>query len=90
MPVGTHDWNKFVTPEEVQGWMKAAGISKTRLVHGMFYIPFINKWTWVPDTSVNYAVHAIKVLDASLLSKCLLNDQSLMANDNFTTHNIAR
>ena len=43
--------------------MKAAGISKTRLVHGMFYIPFINKWTWVPDTSVNYAVHAIKVLD---------------------------
>ena len=41
--------------------MKAAGISKTRLVHGMFYIPFINKWTWVPDTSVNYAVHTIKV-----------------------------
>jgi len=62
LPVGTHDWNKFVTPEEVQGWMKAAGISKTRLVHGMFYIPFINKWTWVPDTSVNYAVHAIKVI----------------------------
>merc|ERR1719295_1040916 len=62
LPVGTHDWNKFVTPDEVQRWMKEAGCTKVRLVHGMFYLPFVNKWKWIPDTSVNYAVHAVKVL----------------------------
>jgi hypothetical protein len=30
------------------------------LTHGMFYVPGLNKWTWFPDTAVNYAVHAIK------------------------------
>jgi len=62
LPVGTHDWNKFVTPDEVQRWMREAGCTKVRLVHGMFYLPFVNKWSWIPDTSVNYAVHAVKVL----------------------------
>merc|ERR1719295_1153509 len=57
LPVGTHDWNKFVTPDEVQRWMKEAGCTKVRLVHGMFYLPFVNKWKWIPDTSVNYAVY---------------------------------
>ena len=61
LPVGTHEWKKFVTPEEVQKWLRDAGCTKVRLVHGMFYIPFVNKWHWIPDTSVNYAVHAIKV-----------------------------
>jgi len=61
LPVGTHDWNKFVTPAEVEKWLKDAGCSKIRLVHGMFYVPFLNKWTWIPDTAVNYAIHAVKV-----------------------------
>jgi len=62
LPVGTHDWNKFITPDEMQRWMRDAGCTKVRLVHGMFYLPFVNKWNWIPDTSVNYAVHAVKVL----------------------------
>merc|ERR1719312_45276 len=61
LPVGTHEWNKFVTPDEVRKWLREAGCTQVRLVHGMFYIPFVNKWHWIPDTSVNYAVHAIKV-----------------------------
>jgi len=68
LPVGTHDWNKFVTPEEVEKWLKEAGCSKIRLVHGMFYIPFLNKWTWIPDTAVNYAIHAVKVPSPSSTS----------------------
>jgi len=60
LPVGTHDWNKFVTPDEVRKWLKEAGCTRIRLVHGMLYVPFINKWTWIPDTSVNYAIHAVK------------------------------
>ena len=65
LPVGTHEWNKFVTPDEVQGWLRDAGCTKVRLVHGMLYIPFANKWIWVPDTSINYAVHAVKVVPSS-------------------------
>ena len=61
LPTGTHDWNKFLTPEEVKKWMKDSGCSKIRLTHGMFYVPLLNKWTWIPDTSVNYAIHAIKI-----------------------------
>ena len=59
LPQGTHDWNKFVTPEELQEMLKDAGC-ETRLVHGMFYWPGFNKWTWVEQTSVNYAIHAVK------------------------------
>ena len=62
LPIGTHDWNKFVTPDEAQKWLKEAGCSRIRLVHGMFYVPGIDKWTWIPDTAVNYAIHAVKVV----------------------------
>lgn len=29
-------------------------------VKGMFYLPIFNKWCWIEDTSVNYALSAIK------------------------------
>ena len=61
LPTGTHDWNKFVTPQELESMIKASGYNyRMRLVHGMFYIPFVNRWTWIPDTGVNYALHAVK------------------------------
>lgn len=59
LPAGTHDWNKFINPDELSRFLYTANL-RTRLTHGMFYIPGLNKWTWFPDTSVNYAVHAIK------------------------------
>ena len=59
LPTGTHDWDKFITPEELTKMVEVSG-SKVRSVHGMFYIPGVNTWTWFPDSSVNYAIHAIK------------------------------
>ena len=59
LPVGTHDWHKFVTPEELDKMLIQAGC-QMRLIHGMFYWPVSNTWTWIPDAGVNYAVHAIK------------------------------
>lgn len=59
LPVGTHDWNKFVTPEEMDEMLDKSGC-QLRLIHGMFYWPLSNTWVWIPDPSVNYAVHAIK------------------------------
>lgn len=60
LPKGTHDWNKFVTPQELEELLEGAGC-RTRLVHGMFYIPGINKWQWIGDTRVNYALQAVKI-----------------------------
>jgi len=60
LPVGTHDWNKFLTPGEVEMMLDSAG--GTRLVNGMLYVPGLNKWSWFPDSSVNYALHATKYL----------------------------
>ena len=59
LPTGTHDWNKFITPNELSEMIEVSECN-VRSVQGMFYVPGINKWTWFPDSSVNYALHAIK------------------------------
>ena len=33
-----------------------------KLLHGMCYNPVINKWSWMSDTSINYALHAVKLI----------------------------
>jgi len=56
---GTHDWNKFISPLDVQYILERNDFS-TRLVHGMWYNPCSKRWSWANDTSVNYAIHAVK------------------------------
>ena len=60
LPRGTHDWHKFITPRDLQKLVEAAGC-QTRLVHGMAYNPLANSWCWIGDTSVHYALHAVKL-----------------------------
>ena len=61
LPTGTHDWNKFITPHELQDMLKNSGSKfRVRMLQGMFYFPFFDKWTWISDTGVNYALHAVK------------------------------
>jgi polyprenyldihydroxybenzoate methyltransferase/3-demethylubiquinol 3-O-methyltransferase len=60
LPVGTHDWNKFVTPSELSDMAREAGC-QTKSVTGMMYWPGLDYWHWMPFTTVNYAVHAIKM-----------------------------
>jgi len=60
LPKGTHDWNKFVTPQELEELLETAGC-KTKQVQGMFYIPGIDKWQWIASTGVNYALQAVKL-----------------------------
>lgn len=61
LPTGTHDWNKFLKPEEVEEMLDKVGMG-TKVVQGMLYIPGLNRWDWFPDSSVNYALHATKYL----------------------------
>lgn len=59
VPPGTHDWEKFVPPEDLQYIIDKAGLS-TRVIHGLLYNPLMSEWRWIKDTSVNYALHAVK------------------------------
>ncbi|XP_076466404.1 ubiquinone biosynthesis O-methyltransferase-like [Babylonia areolata] len=56
---GTHDWNKFISPQDLQFILDQNEFS-TRLLHGMMYNPLTKRWTWMKNTSVNYAIHAVK------------------------------
>lgn len=33
---------------------------QTKLIHGMAYNIITNRWHWISDTSVNYALHGVK------------------------------
>jgi 2-polyprenyl-6-hydroxyphenyl methylase/3-demethylubiquinone-9 3-methyltransferase len=57
LPRGTHEWNKFVTPDEL-----AKHLLDNRLVvteqTGVVYSPFADKWSLSSDMDVNYMMVA--------------------------------
>lgn len=55
LPVGTHDWKKFLRPEEVQAPLRAAGLIVGDPV-GVVFHPLTGQWTLSRDFSVNYMV----------------------------------
>ena len=59
LPRGTHDWNRFVTPDEMATMMQAAGLDLVDRT-GMIYAPLRDDWRLGDDLSVNYAVTAIR------------------------------
>lgn len=59
VPTGTHDWNKFINPTEIQRLLETHGC-KTKLLHGMLYNPLKNEWFWTASTSISYAIQAVK------------------------------
>ena len=59
LPRGTHDWEKFVTPDELTDAILEAGLQGAR-TRGMVYNPLGREWRLARDTSVNYLVAAAK------------------------------
>ncbi|MDB5511996.1 MAG: bifunctional 3-demethylubiquinol 3-O-methyltransferase/2-polyprenyl-6-hydroxyphenol methylase [Enterovirga sp.] len=59
LPRGTHDWDRFVTPDELRGATGAAGLSRFQ-TRGMMYDPLKREWGLSRDTSVNYLACAEK------------------------------
>src|ERR1700742_3741504 len=57
LPRGTHEWNKFVTPDEL-----AQHLLDNKLVvseeSGVVYSPFADRWSLSSDMDVNYMVIA--------------------------------
>jgi 2-polyprenyl-6-hydroxyphenyl methylase/3-demethylubiquinone-9 3-methyltransferase len=53
LPVGTHDWSRFIRPSELSRFARRAGLSLASLA-GMTYNPLTRVFRLTGDTSVNY------------------------------------
>ena len=53
LPRGTHDYAKFLTPAEIAGFARRAGLATAGIV-GMTYNPLTRVYRLGPDTAVNY------------------------------------
>ena len=59
LPIGTHDWNKFVKPEELENKLASLNFSIEDM-SGLSFNPILNKWKKSQDLSVNYIITAKK------------------------------
>ena len=55
LPIGTHDWNKFVKPEELESYLTKEKFA-TLDIKGLSYNPFSQKWKKSENLSVNYII----------------------------------
>ncbi len=53
LPKGTHQWEKFITPDELKTWLAEADCP-VQEVTGVTYSPLSNTWRKAADTDVNY------------------------------------
>ena len=60
LPVGTHDWSKFVTPDELYALIRGAGLDPVDR-KGMVFNPLSWRWSLSDrDLSVNYVTASVK------------------------------
>ena len=55
LPIGTHDWNKFIKPEDLISIGKVNNLILKKL-DGMHFNLLTNQWNLTSDNSVNYIV----------------------------------
>ena len=58
IPRGTHDWNKFVTPDELIALLKSNEFEVVEST-GLSYNPVTVNWSLTSNMSINYCVHAV-------------------------------
>ncbi len=59
LPIGTHEWEKFLKPEELISELKKNNLRLDRL-DGMKFNILTDKWSVSNDKSVNYIMKFIK------------------------------
>ena len=59
LPRGTHDWSKFIRPEDAEDALEDAGLTVTRRA-GLRYLPVLDSWSVGDDMGVNYMLFARK------------------------------
>tara|TARA_A100001388_G_scaffold276872_1_gene265928 strand:- start:1785 stop:2510 length:726 start_codon:yes stop_codon:yes gene_type:complete len=60
LPIGTHDWNKFIKPEELEKKLLNENFS-TIDVKGLEFNPITQKWKKTENLSVNYIICCTKI-----------------------------
>ena len=55
LPIGTHDWNKFIKPEELEKYLTEKKF-KTLDIKGLEFNPINSKWKRSDNLSVNYII----------------------------------
>lgn len=59
LPVGTHQWERFVTPDELARHAEAAGLAVSAR-EGLVYNPLTDAWSLSQDLDVNYLASAAR------------------------------
>ena len=59
LPIGTHDWNKFIKPEELEKKLTEKKF-KTNNIQGLEFNPIFSKWKKSENLSVNYIICSFK------------------------------
>ncbi len=59
IPQGTHDWHKFIMPQELEEKLATTGL-KAQNFRGMKFNPIGQRWFLNDDLSVNYILSAVK------------------------------
>jgi 2-polyprenyl-6-hydroxyphenyl methylase/3-demethylubiquinone-9 3-methyltransferase len=62
LPVGTHQYEKFIRPSELNEWVEAAAL-ETRTLTGMHYNPLLQSYSLGPGLDVNYLMHTTKAAE---------------------------
>ena len=60
LPIGTHDWEKFVKPEDLKKILNKNNLKLVKL-DGMNFDIISDEWSVSSDTSINYIVKSIKL-----------------------------
>ena len=60
LPIGTHDWEKFVKPEDLNKILNKNDLKLEKL-DGMNFNIISDEWSVSSDTSINYIVKSIKL-----------------------------
>ena len=55
LPIGTHEWNKFLTPEELTNFGRKNSLLVEN-IDGMVFNPLSNRWKVSQDCAVNYII----------------------------------
>jgi 2-polyprenyl-6-hydroxyphenyl methylase/3-demethylubiquinone-9 3-methyltransferase len=56
LPAGTHDYQKFIRPSELDDWARATGLELKASI-GMHYNPVTREYSLGPGLDVNYLMH---------------------------------
>ena len=60
LPIGTHEWEKFVKPDDLEAMLKKHGL-KLECVDGMKFNLIKDEWSLSLDKSINYIGKFIKI-----------------------------